>query len=311
MSADALSPANGRMIPSARMSDYTTFRLGGPCRAMVFCETPDEVAGAADRLRDRGDPFRVIGGGSNLLVDDEGLDEFVLQFATDRPDLRIDGDRMTVNAAVAFDQCALRAAEAGLAGLEFASGIPGTMGGAIAGNAGAFGESIADRILSLRVREADGTVREAAPGEFGFAYRTSGILSRGTLILEVVLKLSTGDSRTLFGRRDEILCLRRECHPDWRTVPTAGSFFKNIEPTSRAGRRQSAGWFLEEAGAKTMRVGGARTFARHANIIVLDRATARAEDVRDLARWMAQAVWDRHTIRLEPEVQYWNKNTKA
>ena len=120
--------------------------------------------------------------------------------------------------------------------------------------------------------------------------------------MTAVLKLEAGDPAELGKQRDEILDLRRQKHPDWRKQPTAGSFFKNIEPTSSAERRQAAGWFLDQAGAKDMRVGGARVFEKHANIIVAEDG-CKARDVLELSRKMAESVKDKFGFDLVPEVR--------
>jgi UDP-N-acetylmuramate dehydrogenase len=148
-----------------------------------------------------------------------------------------------------------------------------------------------------------GRARVAPGAALGFAYRASALQGRGEVVLSVRLKLAAGDRAALAAERDRILALRREKHPDWRTIPSAGSFFKNLEPTSAAGRRQAAGWFLEQAGAKAMRVGGARVFEKHANIIIKDDPACTAEDVYRLSRMMADAVERQFGFRLAREVQ--------
>lgn len=284
---------------SALLRDLTTFRLGGPCRALVDCRTADELLAA---LRDGGEGALLIGGGSNLLVSDAGVDAVVLRYASDLPEVARAGEVWTVSGATRLDDLARLSVEYGLAGLVSCSGIPGTVGGAIAGNAGAFGEQIGDAVESVTLADRRGAVREATAGELGFGYRRSGLQQGTDVVVAARLRLRPGDAAALSARRTEILALRAEKHPDWRTTPTAGSFFKNIEPTSKAERRQAAGWFLEQAGALDLRVGGAHLFAKHANIIVADPG-ARAADVLALSRQMADAVQAKFHIRLEREVR--------
>ena len=138
----------------------------------------------------------------------------------------------------------------------------------------------------------------------GFAYRHSRLQNERRNRGDRCSELETGDPVELGKQRDEILDLRRQKHPDWRKQPTAGSFFKNIEPTSAAERRQAAGWFLEQAGAKSMRVGGARVFEKHANIIVTE-GDCRAQDVLDLSRQMAAAVKAKFGFDLAPRYACW------
>ncbi|MCX7008805.1 MAG: hypothetical protein NTY53_16430 [Kiritimatiellaeota bacterium] len=134
-----------------------------------------------------------------------------------------------------------------------------------------------------------------------FAYRSSDLQESGNIVLAARLRLPTGDAATLTQHRAECLAIRQQKHPDWKTMPTAGSFFRNVAPTSAAGRRQAAGWFLEEAGALAMRVNGACPSPKHANIIIRDGPCS-AQDVLDLSRQMAAAVAAKFQLHLEREV---------
>ena len=297
--------ATGAVVrEAAPLAELTTFRLGGPCPACVDAATPEILVASLQRLREAGEDPLLMGGGSNLLVRDGGIDRVAVRFvATPEAAAPVTGNEpITVSAACGLDDLAAWTVRHGQAGLVACSGIPGTVGGAVAGNAGAFGEQIGDRIEALEVLEPDGTRRWMEPDEAGFAYRRSHLPSRGLIVLAVTLRLEAGDPVELAARRAEILALRAEKHPDWRVIATAGSFFKNVEPTSRAGRRQAAGWFLEQAGAKELRVGGAHPFARHANIIVADPGATAAE-VERLATDMATAVHRMFGLALEREVQ--------
>lgn len=283
---------------ATRLADCTTFRIGGPCRAFVDCGTAAGLRAAIRDLTARKEDYFLIGGGSNLLVSDRGLDAVVVRYATGASDLRpVSPGEIEVSAAVALDELARWTVERGIAGFVCCSGIPGTVGGAIAGNAGAFGEQIGDRVVSVELLD-----RVAGAGELGFAYRRSNLQRGGEIVVSARLRAERGDPAQLRARRDEILAIRAEKHPDWHVTPTAGSFFKNIEPTSKAERRQAAGWFLEQAGAKELRVGGARTFEKHANIIVADPGCA-AADVLELSRRMAALVRARFGFDLQREVR--------
>ena len=281
------------------LSECTTFRLGGPCRSLVTCETPEQLIDAVKASRGK---FILIGGGSNLLVADAGVAGIVIRYASDDPRIERDGDEVVVAGSTMLDDLAAFAVEQGLDGLICCTGIPGTVGGAIAGNAGAFGEQIGDRLVSVDLLDAGGTRRTAKPEELAFAYRQSRLQDTGDIVVAARLKLKQADRAALSVRRREIQGIRAEKHPDWRTTPTAGSFFKNIEPTSKADRRQAAGWFLEQAGAKELRVGGARVYEKHANIIVAD-AGCKAADVLALSQLMADAVRGKFGFELQREVR--------
>jgi UDP-N-acetylmuramate dehydrogenase len=293
----------GARVPGAAMRDVTTFQLGGPCRFRVDCDRPAALLEALRDLAAEGESPLVIGGGSNLLVSDAGLEVPVIRYLRNSFEPRREGDAIEADGCAPFAALADWSVEEGLEGLVFATGIPGTIGGAIAGNAGAFGEQIADRLLSLRVADRQGRVRDAAPGAFDFRYRSSRFRESGEIVVSARFVLRPGDRGALRAERDRILAFRRDRHPEWTVLPTAGSFFRNIEPTSAAERRQAAGWFLEEAGALGMRVGGAAVFHKHANILVKADPSCTASDVLALSLRMAGAVWDRFHLRLVPEVR--------
>ncbi|HMP76342.1 MAG TPA: UDP-N-acetylmuramate dehydrogenase [Kiritimatiellia bacterium] len=285
-----------------RLSLYTTFKLGGPCRGLTTCATRVELRRAIEALGEVGESFVLMGGGSNLLVSDAGIDSQVLRYYSERPLISRQGNELLVQASTRLDDLATHAINQGLDGLICCTGIPGTVGGAIAGNAGAFGEQIGDRVVSITAMDRHGNEREMTADELEFGYRTSRLADTGTIVVAARLRLRPGDRERLRVRRQEILALRASKHPDWQRIPTAGSFFKNIEPTSKAERRQAAGWFLEQAGAKSLRVGGARTFDKHANIIIAERGCT-AADVAELARQMAARVKEQFGLVLQPEVR--------
>jgi len=294
--------AGARIIENAPLSGVTTFRLGGVCP--VFIDCPDErcFRQAWAGLLQLGMEPLLFGGGSNLLVGDHGVDHIVVRYLQDKPEIERDGDFVQVSAGTSLDDVARITAGWGMDGLVICSGIPGTVGGAIAGNAGAFGDQIGDRIVSIDVVNRAGRVEKREQADLGFAYRKSVIPERGDVVLSALLKLDSADAEKMDKRRREILELRAIKHPDWKQIPTAGSFFKNIEPTSKAERRQAAGWFLEQAGARSMNVGGAKTFEKHANIIVAEPG-CRAADVVKLSGMMADAVKEKFGIVLEREVK--------
>jgi UDP-N-acetylmuramate dehydrogenase len=281
------------------LSAFTTFRLGGPCKSLITCETPEQLIAA---VHSSGGSFLLIGGGSNLLVADGGVDGTVIRYCSEKPQIRRYGNELVVTGSTALDDLAAVAAEHGLDGLVCCTGIPGTVGGAIAGNAGAFGEQIGDRLVSVTLIDRAGVSGDVGPGDLGFAYRRSKLQESDDIVVSARIRLEKASRDSLITRRQEILDIRASKHPDWRTTPTAGSFFKNVEPTSKAERRQAAGWFLEQAGAKEMKVGGARIYEKHANIIVAD-PNCKASDVLQLSRMMADAVRVKFGFELQREVR--------
>ena len=294
-------------VSGAPLSSCGTFRLGGPCRRLYDCATPDDVAEAARDLRAAGDPFVLIGGGSNLLFSDHGYRGDVIRFATAADPRPTDGG-LRVAAGCDLDDLVAATVESGLDGLVACSGIPGTVGGAVVGNAGAWGKQIGDVLAAAELLGPGGTRRWARAEELGFAYRDSRLKRSGDIVLTVEFRLPPGDRSILRARRDEILALRRDKHPDPATEPCIGSVFRNIEPSSAAGRRRAAGWFLEQAGAKALRVGGARIYEKHANIIVAGPGCT-AQDVHDLSLRMRAAVRERFGMELRREVRFLGKFT--
>ncbi|MCR4338227.1 MAG: UDP-N-acetylmuramate dehydrogenase [Candidatus Omnitrophica bacterium] len=289
---------------NALLSAYTTFRLGGPCSLLIQCDTPEEVQQAVKALAQNKLPFILLGGGSNLVVSDQGLECIVIRYVSDTPRIEYHNDLITVSASTRLDDLALFAARRGLLGLNYTSGIPGSVGGAIVGNAGAFGQQVGDHLESVILLDRKGIQRKASPGELGFSYRDSKLKETGEIVLSASFRVEPGDAEKLLKEREETLNLRREKHPNLKTHPCAGSFFRNIEPTSRAGRRQATGWFLEQAGGKNLHVGGAKIFDRHANIIVKADETCRAQDVYELSLKMAELAKKAFDLDLIREVRF-------
>ena len=239
-----------------------------------------------------------------MLVADAGIPEAVLRIFSGLPDCGREGDCLVASAGTALDAVARFAAEEGRTGLGFASGIPGTVGGGICGNAGAFGAALGDALARVEVLTREGERRGIARGELEFGYRSSSLQGTGEVVTRAWFRTTAGDRAALKAEREEILAARREKHPDWRAQPTAGSFFKNLPPEKAGEPRRAAGRFLEEAGAKAMREGGAHVFEKHANIVIAGPG-AKARDVAKLAARMAAAVREKFGFELEPEVRFW------
>lgn len=289
--------------PRALLSNYTTFCLGGPCQALIPCQNPSQLENTVQRLSQDKLPFILIGGGSNLVVSDEGIDCFVIRYLSEVPLIEQDGEDLVVSGSTLLDDLALFAAEKGLAGLNYTSGIPGTVGGAVVGNAGAFGKQVGDILKFVTLVTRTGERKKVGPESLHFKYRDSLLKETGDIVRSVQFFLKRGQRETLLKERQDILDIRREKHPNLTTHPCAGSFFRNIEPTSKAGQRQAAGWFLEQAGGKQLSVGGAKIFEKHANIIVKSDG-CRAQDVFELSRKMAQAVKENFSLELIREVRF-------
>jgi UDP-N-acetylmuramate dehydrogenase len=286
-----------------RLSDVTTFRLGGPCPLFIDNPPAEALPELVRQLNRNAMPFLVIGQGSNLVISDEGLNCAVIRFCTEKPKIDAAGNRVTVSGNTLLDDLARFTVEHTIGDLSYCSGIPGTVGGGIAGNAGAFGRQVGDHLISVELLAHDGTVRTVLQRELEFAYRHSKLKESGEIVLSATFELPPAEKDILKTERERILQFRKEHHPDWHATPCAGSVFRNIEPTSAVERRKAAGYFLEEAGARELRVGGARIYEKHANIIVADEGCT-ARNVWDLSEQMVHAVKAKFNIDLVREVRF-------
>lgn len=300
---EALARARLETLSDEPLARHTSLGIGGPARLFARADRVEPLAAAVRAAVRAGVPLLALGGGTNLLVADDGFDGLAL--GIDVGGVRVDtsAGTITAGAAVPASELVDRALDAGLAGLEFAAGLPGSVGGAVAGNAGCFGSTFGERLLSARVVTAVGEVIEVVdPRWFCFDYRATSVARRGALIAEATFSLAPGDRGRLAAVAKEHRAARRERHPP-RHARTAGSWFKNLPPTEPGGRRRAAGALLDQVGAKALRVGDAAVFERHANIVI-NRGAATARDVLALTVEMATRVRERFGVRLEPEVRF-------
>ena len=292
--------------PHVLLSAYTTFQLGGPCHCLVECATPDELIQTVQKFKKEKTPFLLIGGGSNIVVSDHGLKTNIIRYLSSTGLIKRNGNDVTASASTILDDLALFCVDEGLEGLNYAAGIPGTVGGAVTGNAGAWGKQISDVLKSAVILDDQGKTKTVGPDYFAFSYRHSRLKETDEIIVSVTFAGTPGDPIALAQQRAEILKKRAEKHPSLSTHPCAGSFFRNIEPTSKTEPRQASGWFLEEAGCKNLKVGGAYIFEKHANIIIKGPG-ARAQDVYDLHLKMIDAVKEKFGLQLIREVRFAGK----
>ncbi|MEZ4389196.1 MAG: UDP-N-acetylmuramate dehydrogenase [Candidatus Krumholzibacteriia bacterium] len=281
------------------LAELTTFRIGGPAGLVCWVKNPDHALRFLDLAHAHALPWTCLGGGSNILADDAGYAGAILRVAG--ADLEVHGDAVRAGAGWDFDALIAATLDAGLSGLEFASGIPGTLGGAVVGNAGCYGHEIGEFVREATVLRPNGRLEVVGPEEFAFTYRSSALKERADVVLDVLLQLRRGALAAAAAERADHLQDRRRKHP-W-DLPCAGSYFKNLPPLAPGERRRAAGQLLEIAGAKAMREGDAGVYEKHANIIV-NLGRAGSADVLRLADRMRTAVWDRFGERLEEEVRH-------
>lgn len=289
---------------------HTSFRIGGPADAFVAPRTAEALVAALLAAHEARVPVHLIGGGSNLLVSDAGLRGLVVRNAV--ADVAFEGAVAHVGCGAEYHEFILQCRARGLAGFAYAAGIPGTVGGAIVGNAGCYGQDIGARVLECTVASLDGAKVETLPASwFEFAYRDSRLKREPRVLLACTLRLETGDPDAIAREIEEKLEVRRIKHPAWREEPTAGSYFKNLPPGfqvpglphSPGTHRIPAGALLDACECRGLRVGDAVVFAKHANMIV-NAGRATALDVLTLAERMKARVRERFGVLLEEEVMF-------
>lgn len=279
------------------LSAYTTFRTGGDADLFVQVQSTEALARAVATARQAEIPCFVLGDGSNLLVSDEGYRGVIIRNRI--TGLTVQGTEVTAGAGEPLDALVDFAGDHALAGLEFAAGIWGTVGGAVYGNAGAFGSSVGSRLVRAEIIDGTGSVRVEEHDYFRFSYRWSRLKQTGEIVATAGFGLEPGDRRVIAERVAEIRRLRREKHPE--RPCSAGCFFKNIEDRRQPEGKLAAGRLLEEVGAKSLRVGDAAVFDKHANIII-NAGHATSQEIRRLADILKKRVKDRFGVELEEEV---------
>jgi len=283
------------------LKDVSNFRIGGPADFFFEAGTESDLRAALGAAREGGVRRYVMGGGFNLLFDDAGYRGLLIKVGLRGMTVETASESGFLFRAAAGESAGdlLKFAVArGCGGLEFLAGIPGTVGGAVFGNAGAFGRAVGDVLEDALVLGADGRAVRAGRDDFEFSYRHSKLKSRHDILLEATFRLRSGDPAAVEAKIAEYLALRAEKHPPKKTA-YAGSYFKN--PARPDGTKLAAGHLLEQVGARGMRVGGAAVSACHCNFLV-NEADASAADVLALAAELKARVKARFGIELEEEV---------
>lgn len=281
-----------QLLVNEPMSGHTTFRVGGPADLLAMPAREEQLLFALSAARECGVPTLVIGNGSNLLVRDGGIRGLVIQLGERFADIRTEGTRLTARAGAPLSRVASAAQAAGLSGLEFASGIPGTLGGGCAMNAGAYGGQLSDALDWARVL-LNGRVETLNNAEMEMGYRSTRPLREGGIVLEASFLLKQDDGEAILSRMKDLNARRREKQP--LNYPSAGSTFKRPEG-------YFAGALIEQAGLKGRRVGGAAVSEKHAGFIV-NLGGATAQDILQLMAVVREEVLKRSGVTLEPEVR--------
>ena len=274
------------------MMKHTSFRAGGAARWFAVPETAEELNAVLAACRKADTPWYVIGNGSNLLVSDKGFPGVII--STDKFDrLEVNGTEITVGAGVMLSKLANTAYKAGLTGLEFAAGIPGTVGGACVMNAGAYGSEMINVLKSVTVLTPEGTVETLPAESLELGYRTSVIPKKGYLVLEAVMSLTEGNMEESKALMDDLAFRRKDKQP--LEFPSAGSTFKR--PAGHF-----AGKLIEDCGLKGFTVGGAQVSEKHAGFVI-NKGGATASDIYNLCKEVEKRVKAEFNVSLEMEVK--------
>lgn len=282
-----------RIRQNEPMKNHTTFRVGGPAD-IFLTPSAEELPAVLSVCREEQMPVTVIGNGSNLLVGDQGIRGVVICIGSGMRGIRVDGEKIFLEAGVTLAAVAQQAAKAGLTGLEFASGIPGTFGGAVVMNAGAYGGEMKDVIVSVRVISEDGEILTLSKEELDLSYRHSVIPEHGYLVIDGELLLTREkDPDQITERMEELKKKRIEKQP--LEYPSAGSTFKRPEG-------YFAGKLIMDAGLRGFSVGGAAVSEKHCGFVI-NKGNATAADICALMDEVTRIVKEKYAVTLEPEVK--------
>lgn len=283
------------VFPMEPMSKHTTFRIGGPADLLVTPENVQQLGKLCQLFRSNEIPFLVLGNGSNILVGDGGIRGVVIQLGNRFARCEVSGNVITAQAGIKLSRLAGTALEHNLTGIEFAAGIPGTFGGALFMNAGAYEGEMSQVVTSVTYLDAEGNVKEISAADCEFGYRTSIFTKNPDLIvLGGRVKLKPGDGAEIRAKMDDFAERRVSKQP--LHLPSAGSTFKRP-----AG--YFAGKLIQDAGLMGFRVGGASVSEKHAGFVVNDGG-ATAKDVRTLMEEVQKKILDAYGVMLEPEVRF-------
>lgn len=283
-----------RILEQEPLGAHTTFRIGGPASFYMIPENAEEIREGIRFAKERGLPFITIGRGSNMLFPDEGYHGVVIEIGSGMNQIEYCGaGKIRAQAGALLSAIASEAARHSLTGFEFAGGIPGTLGGAVVMNAGAYGGEIKDSILSARVMDSAGNESCLDREQLELGYRTSVIQSRGDLVLEAEFQFEMGDSGEIRDRMKELSAKRRDKQP--LEFASAGSTFKRPEG-------HFAGKLIEDAGLRGYRIGDAQVSEKHCGFVV-NRGNATAKEVLAVICDVQKKVLESSGVKLEPEVK--------
>lgn len=283
----------GEVLEKEPLKRHTTFKIGGPCIAMCMPDSFENARRLIEFLRKNEIDFYIIGNGSNLLISDNGLDMVVVKIASNLSEIKIEDDEVFAMAGASLIETSKRAIEAGLKGMEFSSGIPGNVGGAITMNAGAYGNEIVDILKSCIVINNENEILEIPANEMNLRYRNSRVQDEGLIVLGARFKLKHGNKEEINAKYKDLRDRR------WSKQPldkcSAGSTFKRPEG-------HYASKLIEDSGLKGYKHNDAMVSEKHSGFVISD-GNASFEDVMAVITHVQEVVYDKYKVRLEPEVR--------
>ena len=276
------------------MKSHTTFRIGGPAEVFIMPKSVKQVQMAVKICQEEQIPYFILGNGSNLLVSDRGYRGVIIQMDRNMGEIQVEGTEIQAAAGALLSSIAVAARRESLTGFEFAGGIPGTLGGAVVMNAGAYGGEIKDVLKEVTVMDGDGKIFTLPASELEMGYRTSIIKTAGYLVLSARITLSRGKEEDIKARTRELSEMRTQKQP--LDYPSAGSTFKRPEG-------YFAGKLIMDSGLRGYSVGGAMVSEKHCGFVI-NKGNATAEDVVSLMKHVTEVVQEKYGVTLEPEVKF-------
>ena len=283
-----------RVFTEEAMSQHTTFKIGGPADYFLMPDKGEDVGRVIKICKEKEIPYFILGNGSNLLVGDGGYRGAVIQIYRNMSSVTVEGNEITAQAGALLSAVAAAAKNASLTGFEFAGGIPGTIGGAVVMNAGAYGGEMKDVLTEVTVMNAEGDIFTLPTEELELGYRTSIIKTAGYIVLEAVISLEKGDQEEIRSRMQELAGMRTSKQP--LSYPSAGSTFKRPEG-------YFAGKLIMDSGLRGYQVGGAQVSEKHCGFVI-NTGNATAKDVTTLMSDVQRIVMEKFGVKLEPEVKF-------
>lgn len=275
------------------MKNYTTFRIGGPVDILIKPDSITNLALTIKLCNEHKIPYYILGNGSNLLVADEGFRGVVIQIYTNLQEIKVEGNKVTAQAGALLSKVATKALEHSLTGFEFAHGIPGTLGGAVVMNAGAYGGEMKQVLISCDVLDQEGNMITLSNEALELGYRTSIIQKKGYIVLAATIALNEGDKEAISTHMKELMDRRKEKQP--LDKPSAGSTFKRPEG-------HFAGKLIMDSGLKGYQIGGAMVSEKHSGFVI-NCGGATFKDVVALINHVQEVVKEKYQVVLEPEVK--------